>query len=67
MTTSHRARCARCDGLDFERIADDPGEGPVVEDQWHGMTVRFTYRCTACGEQTRLIPPGRDEPYPTRG
>lgn len=67
MNGADRARCHRCGGDNFERVEDTSARGAVTDGFFFGTVVRLEYRCTACGELTKLIPPGRDERYPTRG
>ncbi len=66
VTEPERARCFTCGEGAFERVEDESVRGAVIEGGYHGMVVRLEYRCATCGEHTRLIPPGRDEPFPTR-
>ena len=67
MNGADRARCRRCGGEEFERVEDLSASGAVTEGHFFGTAIRLEYRCTACGELSKLIPPGRDERYPTRG
>lgn len=67
MNGADRARCRRCGGKEFERVDDLSASGAVTEGVFFTTVVRLEYRCTACGRLTKLIPPGRDEQYPSRG